>query len=101
MLCFLGRTSLACSGGKGGPCLLQDVLKHTTHLLTCYHSCVTAKMANPHTKVLSLLFTLLANTALSPECRSIMKKVMRENQATAELEITTGHKSLAMKSNFF
>ena len=32
-------------------------------------------MANPHLDVLTAVFTLLANCALSVECRGVMKKV--------------------------
>lgn len=33
-------------------------------------------MANPHAEVLRAVFTLLANCALSSECRGVMKKVL-------------------------
>ena len=76
-ICFefsLGRASLAASS-KGSSCLLQDILKLTSHTLSCHRSCSSAKMNNPHVETLGLLFTLLANSALSQECRAIIKKV--------------------------
>lgn len=71
---FSGRVSLS-SSSKGTACLLQDILKFFTHTMSCYHSCVSAKMSNPHAEILGPLFTLLANTSLSQECRAIFKKV--------------------------
>ena len=69
-----GRVSLA-SSSKGTSSLFQDVLKHTSHSLSCYQSCVSSKIVNPHAEVLGPLFSLLANSSLSQECRAIMKRV--------------------------
>ena len=71
-----GQACLASSGVRGGNnSLLHSVIKLAAHSITGYNSCTAAKMVNPHTEVLRAIFTLLANCALSAECRGVLKKV--------------------------
>ena len=69
-----GRMSLA-SGGKGSNSLLHSILKLASHSTTSHGSCRSAGIASPHLDTLRAVFTLLANCALSPECRAVIKKV--------------------------
>ena len=71
-----GQACLASSVVRGANnSLLHSVIKLAAHTITGYNSCSAAKMVNPHTEVLRAIFTLLANCALSAECRGVLKKV--------------------------
>lgn len=71
-----GQACLASSGVRGASnSLLHSVIKLAAHSITGYNSCSAAKMVNPHTEVLRAVFNLLANCALSAECRGVLKKV--------------------------
>lgn len=71
---YTGRVSLA-SSGKGSNSLLHSVLKLASHSVTSHDSCSSAGVASPHLDTIRAVFTLLANCALSTECRAVMKKV--------------------------
>ena len=79
-----GQACLASSVVRGANnSLLHSVIKLAAHTITGYNSCSAAKMVNPHTEVLRAIFTLLANCALSAECRGVLKKVQDTSDVTS------------------
>lgn len=60
---------------------MQSILKQALHSITSYNSCSAAKLTSPHVDVLTAVFSLLANCALSSECRGVMKKVRWETSS--------------------
>lgn len=77
---FPGLTAIATCARQGST-FMHDIIKMATHSLSSYQSCSAAKRTSPHHAVLLDLFPLLANTALSPECRGIMRKVGIKDQS--------------------
>lgn len=73
---YTGRASLAVCVRSSNCSLLQSILKTATHTLSSHASCTSAKTTSPYSEILHAVFSLLANCALSHECRAVLKKVL-------------------------
>ena len=65
-----------CSHTCGSTSLMQSVMKQATRTVTSYQSPLSSrKQHSRHSAILTAVFSLLANTTVSPECRGLMRKV--------------------------